>query len=97
MSFFPWSTIAGLGLAGSALFGSAWARFFLSTAPDVWLELGVLTPFLAEPAAVRNLRRHVGRRSAPTWRRVRDALRCRAQSVSWLSAEQRAELDRCLQ
>lgn len=74
------------------LFALAWTRFLMETDPIAWRE--TLRPFLSEPAAIRAVQRHLARRSAKRWRLLCEALRGLADSVTWLSAEQRADLHR---
>jgi len=74
------------------LFALAWTRFLMETDPIAWRE--TLRPFLTDPAAIRAVHRHLGRRSVKRWQLLCEALLGLTDSVTWLSAEQRADLDR---
>lgn len=79
-----------------SLFGVAWARYFAEVPPHAWFDAAVLRAFLAEPAAIRAVESHLSRRDGTRWLALRGALADQIEGARWLTAEQRAELDRAL-
>jgi hypothetical protein len=78
------------------LFARAWQRYLREVRPDHWNSSQVLAAFLAEPEAVRVVRRTVAREQPENWSSLREALIGVADRVEWLSREQRESLDRAV-
>jgi hypothetical protein len=90
-----WTTVPwALWPHRETLFALAWTRFLMETDPIAWRE--TLRPFLTEAASLRAVRRHLEQRSVKRWQMLCETLLGLADSVTWLSAEQRAELQRVL-
>jgi hypothetical protein len=76
------------------LFARAWVRFFHERDAGDWTNTMVIKSFLAEPDAILAVREPLEQESVQDWDALREALLRQAGSVSWLSEEQRAALDR---
>ena len=78
------------------LFARSWQRYLRETQPHDWSGTAVVESFLAEPDAVRIVRRQVAGADPEHWDVLRAALIDEAAHVGWLSREQRASLDRAV-
>lgn len=78
------------------LFARSWRRFFLEHQPADWKNTLVIKSFLTEPEAIAVVRELLTEECAEVWVGLRAALIRQAGLASWLSEEQRAELDRAI-
>lgn len=92
-----WSTVPwSLWPHDKHLFGRSWRRFFLEHAPGDWKSTLVIKSFLTEAEAITAVREQLTEESAEVWVALRATLIRQAGLVTWLSDEQRAELDRAI-
>jgi hypothetical protein len=90
-----WSTVPwALWPHRKQLFAAAWARFFNDRDPAEWTNTLVIKSFLGEPEAIHVVRQRIEDTGGGNWRALRDALLRQAGIASWLSTEQRRDLER---
>jgi hypothetical protein len=93
-----WSTVPwALWPHNCELFARAWLRYFGERDPADWTGTFVVRSFLSEPAAIDVVKQQLSRAAPERWALLRKALLHQAGSASWLSVEDRAELDRSLE
>ena len=78
------------------LFARAWSRYLAECEPASWRGSVTIRPFLAEPDAVRAIRRRIADEMPDRWAELRQALVGQAVHVRWLSDEQRGALERAV-
>lgn len=92
-----WSTVPwALWPHRKELFGQAWTRFFRECDPAEWVNTLVIRSFLCEPEAIDAVRHPLEREHDERWPVLRGALLRQAGLASWLTAEQRADLEKNL-
>ena len=89
-----WSTVPwALWPHRKDLFAAAWTRFFNERNPAEWMNTLVIKSFLGEPEAIDVVRHRIEETEGSNWRPLRDALLRQAGIASWLSTEQRRDLE----
>jgi hypothetical protein len=92
-----WTTVPwALWPHRAGLFAAAWARYFREREPGDWRAEGVLRTFLGDPLAIRAVAETLDGEEPARWAELRRQLSRRAGDVTWLSTDQRAELERAL-
>ena len=74
------------------LFAQAWTRFFIEVPPKDWKDGEVVRAFLAEPEAVRTLRRTFHGANYRRWHVLRRSVHRVVDDVNWLGSEERRKL-----
>jgi len=88
----PWS----LWPHRRVLFGQAWSRFLRESEPGDWKHTLLIKSFLTEPDAIGEVRARIAADAPDRWPVLREALIRQAGRTRWLTADQRAALERTL-